>query len=62
MGHFEPKIIVHPQSSGFTLKVFFKFCTLKKAKRHMKVILMFLSKDFRLKQMGHFWVETGTFS
>ena len=44
MGHFGPEIIVYPQSSKCTLKIYFKFCTMKWAKSHMKLILVIFGK------------------
>ena len=49
MGHFGPKIIVRPQSSGFTLKIFLKFFTMKGAKEHMKFILVIFAKKILLR-------------
>ena len=58
MGHFGPEIIVHPQSSKCTLKIYFKFCTMKWAKRHMKFILViFGKKKILLRVKGLSWAQ-----
>ena len=43
-GLFGPRIIVCPQSFRSIAKIFFKFCALKVAKRHMKIILIIFSE------------------
>ena len=35
-----PKM-AHPHNSGSALRIFFKFCTMKRANRHMEILLVF---------------------
>ena len=44
--NFGPKM-AHPRNSGLTLRIFFKFCRMKRASRYMKVLLVaFFRKKF----------------
>ena len=39
--------MAHPRNSGLTLRIFFKFCRMKRASRYMKVLLVaFFRKKF----------------
>ena len=39
-----PKM-VHPLYSRFSVRIFFKFCTMKRYNRYMKVIIMVFTKN-----------------
>ena len=39
-----PKMM-HGHKSGSALKIFFKFCTIKEAKKYIKIILIFFLKN-----------------
>ena len=43
-----PKM-VHPHISGSAVRVFFKFCHMKRANRQMKVVIMLCTKKFLLR-------------
>ena len=50
----------HPQNFGLTVRVFCKFCTMKRANKQMKVIILVCIKNFCSGQMGHFVPENST--
>ena len=43
-----PKM-THPHNSGLTLKVLFKFCRMKGANRHMKILLVVFQENNSFK-------------
>ena len=53
MGYFNPKI-THPQKLFICSKDFFKFCTMKGAKRYMKITSIVLPKKI---SKGRFWAQ-----
>ena len=55
MGHFGPKI-AHPHNSGSAVRIFFKFCPMKRVNRSMKVIMICTIK-FCSGQIGVFWTQ-----
>ena len=50
--------MMHPNNSGYALRIILKFCTMKRAKRYMQNILFFSEKS-PLVLMGHFADENG---
>ena len=58
-GHFGPKK-AHPHNFELAQRIFFKFCTMKIAKRYMEIISM--EKKSHLEKMGHFRPENGACS
>ena len=54
-----PKM-AHPHNFGSAVRIFFKFCSMKRVNRKMKVIIMLCSKKNCSGQMGHFGPENGT--
>ena len=61
MDHFWPK---YGASHNFVLavRIFCRFCTMKKANREMKLTIMVCTKEICSVQMGHFVPENGTSS
>ena len=53
MGHFGPKM-ARRHHSGFTLRIFLKFCIMKRAKRYMIIILMVFLKKVTFRANGPF--------
>ena len=49
--------MVDPHNSGSTLTIFWKFCTVKGAKRHMKFILVIFAKNIFLRVNSLLWPE-----
>ena len=46
--------MVHPHNSGFVLRMFLKFCTMKRANSWMKLILTVFTKKKLFKAKGPF--------
>ena len=51
-----PKLVC-PRNTVYALRSFSKFCTMKGAKRHMKITLMVFRKKVLFKANGPFWAQ-----
>ena len=54
--NLDPKM-TYPHNSGSTLRIYLKFCTLKRANMQMEVILTTFTKDFLFRANGAFWTQ-----
>ena len=54
--NLDPKM-TYPHNFGSTLRIYLKFCTLKRANMQMEVILMIFTKDFLFRANGAFWTQ-----
>ena len=58
MDFLKPRIL---NNSRFALRTYLKFCTMKKTKRHFKIILMVFLKNIYFEQMWDFGPKNCTF-
>ena len=51
--------MAHPHNSGSTVRIFFKFCVMKRANRQTRVVLMVGTKKVLFRTNGHSEPENG---
>ena len=54
--------MTRPYNFGYAPRIFFKFCTMKGAKRYMELILIVFLKKVLFGENVPFWYENGTSS
>ena len=60
MGHLGPRT-AHSHISGSAVSIVLQFCTMKGAKKDMKIILMVFLRKILFRAIRSFWSKNGTF-
>ena len=53
--------MAHPHNSGSTVRIFLKFCVMKRANRQTRVVLMVGTKKSFVQDKWAFWARKWTF-